>query len=87
MMAVTLYSVFIKTWGEGTPNAQKGYEMILASTENILVFIVGNIVAFVVAMIAVKTFINVLAKYGFKFWGWYRIIVGIVLLIYFYLNK
>ena len=39
MMAVTLYSVFIKTWGEGTPNAQKGYEMILASTENIMVFI------------------------------------------------
>jgi len=87
MMAVTLYSVFIKTWGEGTPNAQKGYEMILASTENIMVFIIGNIVAFIVAMIAVKTFINVLAKYGFKFWGWYRIIVGIVLLIYFYLNK
>ena len=77
----------IKTWGEGTPNAQKGYEMILASTENIMVFIIGNIVAFIVAMIAVKTFINVLAKYGFKFWGWYRIIVGIVLLIYFYLNK
>ena len=87
MMAVTLYSVFIKTWGEGTPNAQKGYEMILASTENIMVFLIGNIVAFIVAMIAVKTFINVLAKYGFKFWGWYRIIVGIVLLIYFYLNK
>ncbi|EKB55539.1 undecaprenyl-diphosphate phosphatase [Bergeyella zoohelcum] len=83
MLAVTVYSIFVKTWGEGTENAQKGYEMILSSTENIQVFIIGNIVAFIVAMIAVKTFISVLAKYGFRFWGWYRIIIGIVLLLFF----
>ncbi len=86
MLAVTVYSVFVKTWGEGTANAQKGYEMIMASQENIQIFIIGNLVAFVVAMIAVKTFINVLTKYGFKLWGWYRIIIGIVLLIYFSYN-
>lgn len=84
MLAVTVYSIFVKTWGEGTENAQKGYEMILSSSENIQIFIIGNIVAFIVALIAVKTFIAVLTKYGFKFWGWYRIIVGIVLLIYFF---
>ncbi|MVZ62781.1 undecaprenyl-diphosphate phosphatase [Sphingobacterium humi] len=84
MLAVTVYSIFVKTWGEGTPQAQKGYEMIMASQENIMVFIIGNIVAFIVAMIAVKTFISVLTKYGFKFWGWYRIIIGIVLLFYFW---
>ncbi|EKB60242.1 undecaprenyl-diphosphate phosphatase [Bergeyella zoohelcum] len=83
MLAVTVYSIFVKTWGEGTENAQKGYEMILSSTENIQVFIIGNIVAFIVAMIAVKTFISVLTKYGFRFWGWYRIIIGIVLLLFF----
>lgn len=83
MLAVTIYSVFVKTWGEGTNNAQKGYEMILATNENIIIFIVGNLVAFFVALIAVKTFINVLTKYGFKFWGWYRIIIGIMLLVYF----
>lgn len=87
MLAVTVYSIFVKTWGEGTENAQKGYEMILSSSENIQIFIIGNIVAFVVALIAVKTFIAVLTKYGFKFWGWYRIIVGIGLLIYFYSVK
>lgn len=87
MLAVTVYSIFVKTWGEGTENAQKGYEMILSSSENIQVFLIGNIVAFVVALIAVKTFIAVLTKYGFKFWGWYRILVGIGLLIYFYSTK
>ncbi len=84
MLAVTVYSIFIKTWGEGTDQAQKGYEMIMATPENIKVFIWGNIIAFIVALIAVKTFIALLTKYGFKFWGWYRIIIGILLLIYFY---
>lgn len=86
MLAVTVYSVFVKTWGEGTAQAQKGYEMILESNETIAVFILGNVIAFIVALIAVKTFINVLTKYGFKFWGWYRIIIGIGLLIFFW-NK
>lgn len=83
MLAVTVYSVFLKTWGAETDAPQKGYEMILSSSENIQIFIIGNVIAFVVALIAVKTFINVLTKYGFKFWGWYRIIIGIFLLIYF----
>lgn len=80
MLAVTVYSIFMKTWGNG----QKGYEMIIETSENIQAFVVGNVVAFIVALVAVKFFIGVLAKYGFKFWGWYRIVVGIVLLIYFY---
>ncbi|MDN3708116.1 undecaprenyl-diphosphate phosphatase [Myroides ceti] len=83
MLAVTVYSVFVKTWGAGTVNPQKGYEMIMASSETIQIFIIGNVIAFIVALVAVKTFINVLTKYGFKFWGWYRIIIGIVLLVYF----
>ena len=62
----------------------KGYEMILSSNDHIIAFVVGNIVAFIVALIAIKSFIGLLNKYGFKPWGWYRIIVGIVLLIYFY---
>lgn len=87
MLAVTVYSVFVKTWGKGTELEQKGYEMILASNETIITFIIGNVVAFVVALIAVKTFINVLTKYGFKFWGWYRIVIGILLLVYFNFYK
>jgi undecaprenyl-diphosphatase len=84
MLAVTVYSIFVKTWGKGTATEMKGFEMILQDQNHINLFIIGNIVAFVVAVIAVKTFINLLTKYGFKFWGWYRIIIGIALLIYFY---
>ncbi|HUH25360.1 MAG TPA: undecaprenyl-diphosphate phosphatase [Flavobacterium sp.] len=87
MFAVTVYSIFVKTWGKGTPDEMKGYEMILQDQFHINLFIIGNVVAFIVALIAVKTFIAVLTKYGFKFWGWYRIIIGIVLLIYFYSTK
>ncbi len=87
MLAVTVYSVFVKTWGKGTGTEMKGYEMILQDESHIYLFIIGNIIAFIIALLAVKTFINVLAKYGFKFWGWYRIIIGIALLIYFYSTK
>lgn len=80
MLAVSVYSIFLKDWGE---NSQKGYEMILASSENIKIFIVGNVVAFIVAMIAVKFFIHLLTKFGFKVWGFYRIIVGLLLYFYF----
>ncbi|UUC45950.1 undecaprenyl-diphosphate phosphatase [Flavobacterium cerinum] len=87
MLAVTVYSIFVKTWGKGTPTEMKGYEMILQDQDHIILFLIGNIVAFIVALVAVKTFISVLTKYGFKFWGWYRIIIGIGLLIYFYSAK
>lgn len=81
MLAVTVYSIFLKDWNyKGVE--QKGYEMLVQG-DNLLMFLIGNVVAFVVAVIAIKFFIGVLTKYGFKPWGWYRIIVGIVLLIYF----
>lgn len=54
-----------------------GYEML---KDNIGTLIVGNIVAFVVAMLAIKFFIEFISKYGFKFFGWYRIVVGGIIL-------
>lgn len=42
---------------------------------------IGNIVAFIVAMLAIRFFIGFLKKYGFRVWGYYRIILGIVLLV------
>ena len=42
---------------------------------------IGNVVAFIVAMLAIKFFIGFLKKYGFKVWGIYRIILGIILLV------
>ena len=44
--------------------------------EHIILFLVGNAVAFVVAIIAIRTFIAFLATHGFKAFGWYRIAVG-----------
>jgi undecaprenyl-diphosphatase len=45
---------------------------------------VGNIVAFVVAVLAIRSFISFLTKHGFKWFGYYRIIVGVVILIMYY---
>lgn len=42
--------------------------------------IVGNVVGFIVAIIAIKTFIDLLTKYGFKAFGWYRIVLGLVII-------
>jgi undecaprenyl-diphosphatase len=82
MLAVTLYSVFLKDWMyQGTE--QKGFEMIMSSQENMQMFFLGNIIAFVVAVLAIKLFIGIVQKHGFKIWGWYRIVVGLVLLTYF----
>ena len=49
--------------------------------ENLDTLIVGNIVAFIVAMLAIKFFISFVTKYGFKAFGWYRIIVGGAILV------
>ena len=45
---------------------------------------IGNVVAFIVAMLAIKFFISFLKKHGFRVWGWYRIVVGIILLVLMY---
>jgi len=57
---------------------QDGY---LISDEEVKLLIVGNIVAFIIAMLAIKYFITFLQKRGFRLFGWYRIIVGGILLI------
>jgi undecaprenyl-diphosphatase len=50
-------------------------------SENIDTLIIGNLVAFVVAMLAIKFFINFLTKYGFKAFGYYRIIAGLTIIV------
>lgn len=49
--------------------------------ENLTTLLIGNVVAFIVAMIAIKTFITFLQKHGFKVFGWYRIVVGLILIV------
>ena len=71
MFAATVYKMF-KLFTEG------GTEIIVSNMEAL---IIGNAVAFVVAMLAIKFFISFVTKYGFAAFGWYRIIVGGVILI------
>ena len=80
MLAVTVYSLFLKTY---EVSQLKGYELLTQSNDNLKLFLLGNIIAFVVAIIAIKFFIGIIKKYGFKPWGYYRIIAGSLLLIYF----
>ena len=54
---------------------------IITDPNNLKLLVIGAVVAFVVAMLAIKLFISYLQKYGFKLFGVYRIIAGIVLLI------
>ena len=65
--------------------AAAGYKLLQnyksITTENIDILIIGNVVAFVVAMLAIKFFISFLTKYGFKVFGYYRIVVGVAILI------
>lgn len=58
------------------------------SHEQINFLIIGNVVAFLVALLAIKSFIGFLGKNGFKTFGYYRIIAGItLLLIHFFVQK
>lgn len=57
---------------------ENGIEII---TNNMGTLIIGNVVAFIVALLAIKFFINFVTKYGFKAFGWYRIILGGVILL------
>jgi len=66
MAAATLYKLL------------KIYKTIHA--EEIGALAIGSVVAFIVAMIAIKFFIGVVSRYGFKGFGYYRVIVGIVIL-------
>lgn len=57
------------------------------SPQEINLLIVGNIAAFVVALIAIKSFISFLTKYGFKVFGYYRIVVGVTILALYYFGS
>lgn len=73
-----------------TMAAATGYKLLkafkdnpemLKNGHNLTALAVGNIVAFVVAIIAIKTFIDYLKKHGFKLFGYYRIIVGLIVIV------
>jgi len=56
----------------------KGYESFTA--DHIKLLVIGNVIAFIVAIVAIKFFIGFLQKHGFRIFGWYRIVAGLILL-------
>lgn len=71
MFAATCYKI-LKLYLSG------GTEILV---DNLSTLILGNVVAFVVGLLAIKFFINFITKYGFKAFGYYRVIVGAIILI------
>ena len=72
-----------------TMAAASGYKLLKLITnpegtamlsENLTTLLIGNVVAFFVAIVGIKFFIGFLTKYGFKAFGYYRIIVGVIIL-------
>lgn len=53
----------------------------LFTTDNTIALVVGCVVSFVVALLAIRFFIGFVKKYGFRMWGFYRIVVGIIMLV------
>ena len=68
-----------------TMAAATGYDLLKTpvqfSHNDVVLLIVGLVTAFIVAWIAVKAFISFVEKHGFAFFGWYRIVIGILYLI------
>ena len=70
MFAATVFKIFKYIKGSGN-----------FTSDQMEALVIGNIVAFVVAMLAIKFFISMLKRHGFKIWGIYRTVVGAVLLV------
>ena len=83
-------AIFFKNWniddaGHAIDSDKiTGYQLITQSVENTTSFIIGNLVAFIVALFVIKYFIQFLQKHGFKIWGYYRIFVGLLLILLIY---
>lgn len=72
MFAATAYKLY------------KGIDLI--QKEHINLLLIGNVVAFIVALIAIKSFISFLTKHGFKLFGYYRIVLGLAILILYFMG-
>jgi undecaprenyl-diphosphatase len=70
--------------------AASGYKLMknhdAITSDNIGILLFGNVIAFIVAMLAIKSFIKFLTSHGFKIFGYYRIIVGLVILLLYFLG-
>jgi len=75
MFAATVYSLY-KFYKQGGS----------FGSEELTLLAIGNVVAFIVGLIAIKSFITFLTKHGFKIFGYYRIVLGATILVLYYLG-
>ena len=69
MLVITAYEMY-KTYKVNAPQAA-----------DIKILVFGNVVAFIVVLLAVNSFVNFVSKFGFRAFGFYRIIVGVTILV------
>lgn len=75
MFAATVYKLY-KLYSSG----------VQFGTEEVQYLVLGNVVAFIFALLSIRSFIQYLQKHGFKFFGIYRIVVGAIILLLYYLG-
>ncbi|MDO8461317.1 MAG: undecaprenyl-diphosphate phosphatase [Deltaproteobacteria bacterium] len=73
MLAATLYKLY--------QFHQYGYHL---DTNKLQILLIGNLVAFITAMLAIRSFIGYLQKHGFRLFGYYRIALGLTILILYF---
>lgn len=82
--AAAEFSFFLAVPTMAAATLKKGYDYFkdghVLNNEQIQLLVVGNVVAFVVALLAIRFFIDFLTRKGFKVFGYYRIIAGIIIL-------
>ncbi|RSK45642.1 undecaprenyl-diphosphate phosphatase [Hymenobacter perfusus] len=59
----------------------KTFKVAAPGTDDIKILLFGNVVAFIVALLAVKSFVDFVSRFGFRAFGLYRIAVGMIILI------
>ncbi|TSD62142.1 undecaprenyl-diphosphate phosphatase [Inquilinus sp. KBS0705] len=83
--AAAEFSFFLAVPTMFAATAKKLYDFYkeghVVTGEEIKLLAIGNVIAFIVALLAIKTFITFLEKRGFQLFGWYRILVGGVIII------
>lgn len=83
----TMFGATVKDLWDFNKDYKKGLYPNLDIHQDIKFLIIGSVIAFIVAMMAIKSFITFLEKRGFKLFGWYRIIAGIAIIILFFTTK
>ncbi len=82
--AAAEFSFFLAVPTMFAATAKKMYDFYkeghVFTSDEIKLLAIGNVIAFIVAMLAIKTFITFLERRGFKLFGWYRIIVGAIII-------